>query len=164
MRLVPCFAWAGHILFPRCSLAHILLLPLIQTIFPCIFSIVVTEETNDIDNPVLYLNNFFIAACMEADIGLCHHFVKRNIQRNVKYCLPLSPTFRLEVMSLLVDCIFQASYHKTCVQYGITAKDARFMVTHSEVCNLHLLWSSQWSTQSIGSDIASDLEIGQRAS
>ena len=41
----------------------------------------------------------------------------------------------------------QASYHKTCVVYRIVVRHTHFMVT-------------QWSTQSTGSEIASNLEIG----
>ena len=42
-----------------------------------------------------------------------------------------------DVMSLPVDCVFQARYHEYArVVYGIAAKHARFMVTCSEVRNL----------------------------
>ncbi len=42
----------------------------------------------------------------------------------------------IQVMSLLVDCVFLASHYNAHVVYGITAKQTCFIVTHSEVCNL----------------------------
>ncbi len=43
------------------------------------------------------------------------------------------PTLKVDVMSLLIDYIFQMSlYHKMCVVYGIVLKDTHYSI----VCNL----------------------------
>ena len=98
----------------------------------------------------VYLKNFrsnFSIIFTENSWNHTYDFSKRIIQIfsflwEMSALELLNPFFwdTLYMMSLLVDCIFQTSYHKTCVVYGIAVRHGRFMVIYShravEVCNL----------------------------